>query len=232
MAVTLTNSLEGGTNGTGITAGNSGGASGNAFDAVTGGGSITYSNVTAAHGVLSAEVANASNQAYAAWRASLTATSIATVWFRVYCYLTANPPSLWTVMRPESGSAARAAEFGVTASGNIQALNQSGASVHTGSATVPLSTWFRIEGFCTGSATVGQVSWNLYNVKDSTSPTETYTSAATVNTLGTITGIGYGTVRNITQTAWIDDLGASDTTYLGPVVPFVPPVVYSMRMFP
>ena len=55
---TLTNSFEGGTNGTGITAANSGGASGNAFDNVLGqfGGTVTYSSTVAAHGSLSAKV--------------------------------------------------------------------------------------------------------------------------------------------------------------------------------
>jgi hypothetical protein len=88
----LTNSFESGTNGTTITTGNSGGASGNAFDVTEASGTsiLVYSNTQAAHGSLSAEFANNGDGANSvSWSTSLgTQTQ---VWFRAYVYFTANP---------------------------------------------------------------------------------------------------------------------------------------------
>ena len=50
--------------------------------------------------------------------------------------------------------------------------------------TVPLNAWYRAEGLVTSNATAGQLEVKLFDSPDSTTPTETQTSAADLDTLG------------------------------------------------
>jgi hypothetical protein len=71
----LTNNFEGGSNGSTITTGNSGGASGNAWDTITIGTSAVdvYDNSQAAHGSLSCKLSTAATSVsvYNAWTTSM-----------------------------------------------------------------------------------------------------------------------------------------------------------------
>src|SRR5436190_21171956 len=80
----LSNSAEGGTNGTAVTTGNSGGGSGDAFNTSTGvNGTRVFDNTQSAHGSLSYKLINAVNTTnILAWTGiSLAGTE---VWWRVY----------------------------------------------------------------------------------------------------------------------------------------------------
>lgn len=213
----LTNSFEGGSSGTTITAGNSGGASGNAFDTVDD--SPAYSNTHAATGTLSAKLsAGTTNQAMW-WTGSLTGTSVPQVWFRLYGYLSAYPTSSPTIVEPRysGGSAAFVVQ---ESNGQLTFADQSATAVFRTTTALPIGAWWRIEGFITGSASAGQVELKVFLSPNSATPDETKTSGTSVNTGGAITAMRYGQVMEFGGSGvdmWVDNLGASTSGYIGPV---------------
>lgn len=82
-----------------------------------------------------------------------------------------------------------------------------------------LNQWMRIEWFIIHSTTVGQVEARLFLDADSTTPTETKTTAANLNTGTEGTSIEF---RSISGTAshdlYYDALVANATDWVGPVV--------------
>jgi hypothetical protein len=227
---TLVSNFEGGTSGTTVTTGNSGGISGNAFDAVNigAGGVCAYSNTYAAHGQLSCQVSTISNAVACGWNTSIgTPTQI---WFRIYLYFTAAPTAadtrFFTVTNTGGTGQAR---FSISASSKFETLNNTGIVINATTNSVPVNKWIRVEGMAIMSATVGQTQLSVYlDGADAATPTETITSAATQNTLsGTLQsylfGPGSGTVN--VGPYWIDDIGVSTTGYLGPVVLYEPALV-------
>ena len=225
----LTNNAEGGTSGTTVTTGNSGGASGNAFDVVSigTGAALTFDNTHAAHGSLAYEFSTGSTSGLSRVQYTTAMGTQSQVWFRLYCYLTANPAAtirLWD------------ADQSATACGVIVVLSTGHLQFRTGSAgtqtlnstnAVPLNAWWRLEGFCTGSATTGQVEFKLYTTPDSTTPLETQTSASNINTTGTMDHYSFGISTNTANVAafWEDDLGLSSTGYIGPALSGPSPVI-------
>src|SRR5438067_677165 len=85
VALPISNSAEGGTNGTTVTTGNSGGGSGDAFSAVNIGttGAVTFDSSASAHGGLSYAFSTGATSALANGTWSLTSAQ-ATVYWRVY----------------------------------------------------------------------------------------------------------------------------------------------------
>lgn len=215
---TLTNSAEGGTSGTTVTTSNSGGASGNAFDGVNlGTGATTiFDNTHAAHGTLAYELATGatSSSTYFVWSTSIGTN--AQVWFRLYMYWTANPGTVARPFAAFSASTLRGA-VNISTAGKIVHVGAAG-TIQTGTVAIGLNQWVRLEGFIIGSATVGQIETKLFNTADSTTADETLTDAATQNTGGTIdtTRFGLGLAGSNFGPAWFDDLGLSNTGYLGP----------------
>jgi hypothetical protein len=229
MAVYLTNSFEGGTNGTTISAANSGGNSGSAFNVVTigTGGALTFSNTQAAHGSLSAEFVEPASAVTitVAWTTSLTGSSIPTVYFRAYVWYASLPSQGVRIVSVLNGSTFLGG-LQLNTTGKLSPLSAAGtAQTFTGNGitatTNALNTgaWSRIEGFITGSATVGQISVSIFNTPDSVTPTETEATAATINTSAAITQLRFGDSSTAPSfTCYLDDLGGSDTGYLGPAL--------------
>lgn len=230
MAVYLTNSFEGGTNGTTVTqgsGGNTGGNSGNYFDLINIGAASTlaFSNTEAAHGTLSCKLtqpASAVSTTFA-WTASLTSSSIPTVYFRTYLWYPSLPSAGVRVISCLNGATfLGAVQLGTT--GKLTAINAAGSAIiFTGngiaSTTNALNTgaWSRVEGFFTGSATVGQISVSIYNTPDSTTATETEATAANLNTAAAVTNLRFGDPGAAPNFAiYFDDVGGSDTGYVGP----------------
>ena len=223
----LVNTFEGGTSGTTLTqgvAGNTGSTSGNYFDTVTIGGGATdaFDNTHAAHGTLSCKIATAGSAAvYNTWSASLTNTGIPQVWVRMYLYFTANPSNTHRVFSATAGSSVAAA-LQVTTSGTLRWTDAAASTIFTTTTAIPLNSWFRVEGFVTGSAGAGQVSLSLYTTPDSVVPAEAFTSAATQNTAGLVTDVRYGVSAAVASVGpfWMDDIGLSTTGPLGPALAF------------
>lgn len=216
------NNAEGGTDGATVTAGTSGGASGDAFDVVDvsvggAGGVLAFDSTHSAHGGLSYKMATggAAVSNYLQWSSGFGTTT----WWRIYLYFTANPVNSHRVL--EFGNAGAVSGVIIAASGKIVLVDSAGVTQVTSTSTIPLNQWFRLEGFTVQSATVGQVGFSLYNLMDSVVADETKTSAATLNTSASpITSARFGEgvfgVLNVGP-FWMDDLGLSQFGPLGPV---------------
>lgn len=214
----LTNNFGGGTNGTTISTVNSGGASGNAFDSVSisSTSAIIFDSTHAAHGSYSAKYTTGASgtTALTEWTTSLGTQ--ATVYFRLYMFISAGLSPGVRFCRLQSG-ASHAGSLLLTNT----TITLSYGSGFTGGATfstvIPTSQWFRVEGFVTGSATTGAVSATLYLPQDSTIPVETQANTG-VNTVGPLAQIWFGQANSAANSGpfWLDDVAASTTGYLGP----------------
>jgi hypothetical protein len=219
----LTNSAEGGTNGITVSTSNSGGASGNAFDAtsIPAGGSLNYSSTQAAHGTLSIQCATSTIAAgdYVQWSTSMG--TLAEQFGRVYVYLTSAPAGNDVIVRYIGGSTVLA-RLQVTTGRVLRLLDTSSTVVATFTNTVPLNAWCRIEwdltfpASATASATV-----KLFLTPDSGTADETQTPASNGSLnfgSANITSVRFGWTNGVANqpNMFIDDLGVSSTGYLGP----------------
>ena len=211
------NDFEGGSNGTGITAANSGGTGETAFDTVTlNGGTLTYDNAHAAHGVLSDKVVcPAFDSPFMAWNVS----SPSQLWFRVYMYWTANPGNIVPFLQYADVSTTGCA-FEVTTTGKLAVYDSTLTQRAITTNSIPLNAWFRVEGYAIPSATAESGEIKLFNTMDGTTATETVTSTTNLNMLAAFTSAKFGMPNGGTGTVthWEDDIGVSDTGYIGPVV--------------
>lgn len=222
MAVTLLNNFAGGTNGVAITPGNSGGASGSAFDftEVFGTAALTYVNSPVHVSAIAGAASNpASQQSDFGWNTSLTATGLAQVWFRIYSDLsTVTSQETRAVQVRNTGGGACCTV--VYENSQLQVTDASGGAILTSALTLPSASYFRVEGFCIGSATVGQVQVKTFLSPDSATPDETLTSSALQNTSGLVFGIAWGNRFNGGGTTVVHTVGAvgvTDQGYLGPI---------------
>ncbi len=227
VPVSAVNTYEGGSNGTGISQANSGGMSGTAFDVVTTTGTgttITYDNTHPVHGTLGGKThfPAVAATAYPSWTTAVGAQG--KIWFRRYLYHTAYPAVNTRIWQSDiSGSTLCAAVYLMT-DGSLLFANSAGATVfQSAAALAPNSAPYRVEGYVTGSATVGQVELKLWKTSaDGALGTEDYTntSAANVNTGGTQNCYRFGSFASVTQGSawdlWHDDDGVSPSGYLGP----------------
>jgi hypothetical protein len=222
MAIALANNFEGGSNTTLMTTGNSGGTSGNAFDLCNPGSvSPTFSSTHAAHGSLAMQVTTTTAaQPFCQWFASITGGPYGTLWMREYLYFTANPTNqhksfVWAT------SAANAGSVFISTAGKILLADSGGTVRVTSTASIPLNAWFRLEGFCVGSATVGQLGFSMWttSMDSAGAADETQTSAASFNTLGLLTKAIVGCQSSVASVGpyWIDDYAISSTGAIGPV---------------
>ena len=230
----ITNSAEGGTNGTTASNVNTGGLSGNAFDnvAVGAGATVAFDN-THAHtpGSLSYKIATvASAQARLQW--STTFGSQRLHWFRLYAFFTALPAATTQLyVCTQTGTAV--ANLVVLTTGQIQwRVGAGGTQILNSTHTIPTNQWFRIEGYVLGDAAVGQVEYKLFltNSGDNTNPDEIQTSLANQNTTGIPDSYDFG-INSATASMgpfWMDDLGVSNTGYLGS--PLSPPTTGPVGM--
>jgi hypothetical protein len=179
---TKSNSFEGGTNATGITVGNSGGASGDAFVQVNAGtgGTALYTTTTPAHGTLCGEFtqATAANFPVGPDHSDTAAADCAC---RFYMYITGYPSA--TVQFPirlattADGGVCRV-QMGTT--GVLTMFNQAGTQAGSATSTVvPLNSWVRYELQVTGSGTAsGTMALQTY-LADSTTVMSGNSVAAT-----------------------------------------------------
>jgi len=233
VAVTLTNSAEGITpSGTTLTAGaggNTGGASGNFLDAVNIGTAATLASdsSTAAHGSLSIKCATAATAGtcYFTWAASLASVAISQSWYRWYfnvgaAYPTAGNPRVLGCLNTANALSGSVRVNNTTGTLTVQ---NSANAVITGMTTtnaVPLNSWCRIEGYFNSATGVAEL--KLFLSMDSATATETLTSAG-AQSLGTdVSQYRFGQSGGATANYgpfWWDDLGASDTAYVGSALP-------------
>lgn len=213
-----TNSLEGGSNGTTITTGNSGGVSGAAFAAVAG--SPTFSNAQAAHGSLSANMGNTA--AAALVRYSVASNHVAVRSYFWLGGLSAADERL--VIFQDSSGASSYAYIVANGAGKLRFGCTGGSSMWTAAATYPTSQWLRLEMYCVAGSTTsnGVAKVGIY-VGDSTTPIETVYTSSALNIGGggaTFGRVVVGTYSGtLAQQVYVDDIAVEDSAsdLIGPV---------------
>lgn len=226
---TLSNSFDGGTAGTAITTGNSGGTSGDPFDTVSAAatGTITYSSTVVVGGLSGKfSTGGTAGLVYAYWSTSFGSVTTGTPAARAYFQLPVLPASSTRLVLAANSAGTFCGEWRINSTGKLEQRNGSGVVQQTSSGSVTAGQTFRVETMVKViSGTAGQLECQLYlgaNIHGTT-PDETLTSAAALNTQADISRWGAGSALPITNfDTYVDDFAASTTGYLGPSVTTVP----------
>jgi methionine-rich copper-binding protein CopC len=189
---------EGGTNGTALTTGNSGGASGNAFTAVTGGTNVwTFSNARSVRGSMSLKCTPlASTPAAVQWQPS----SLTEHYGRMYFYISGYAVGAEPLVKAFSGSFVNAWRVELSAGGRLTVRDANSTAIHTASSNVSTGVWYRVEWHVISSASVGQVESRLY-VGDQTNTIDSYLSSANINLGANLTATQFGPSQSISTAA-------------------------------
>jgi hypothetical protein len=229
--VTLAWTAEGGTDQTDVTVANSGGASGDAWEAVqTGTGAIKRYSVAHAHqGSFGIEFATGSTATTPSvgWTTKIgTQTEI---WYRCYIYFTANPAAAHRILHVHSGGTQRCS-VELETTGLLQMLDSTGSTLAADRTTnaIALNAWNRVEFHAILDATVGQYEIRLYKTDPDAaigSYDEQVSSAANKSLGGAGNTWRFGVtgtpVANVASW-WADDLSVSTVGWIGPITPAAP----------
>jgi hypothetical protein len=228
MALPVSNSFEGGTNGTTITSANSGGTSGQAFDAIgSGTGTTVAFSSTSMHGSLGAVLAVGSTAAGAnlQWSSTSLGTISATSWGRIYFSLSSLTLTGDAILAFYSGSTfGGGIQVGGASAGKLNFQNTAFGQTNTFTTTLTASTWYRLEWQVTpGASAAGNLVAVLY-AGDATTALETQTSTTGVyGSSTTWNGIRFGWgaagANHASQpNLFLDDIQLNSTGYPGPYV--------------
>lgn len=216
----IANSFEGGTDGVAVSTVNSGGASGDAFSNVVGGGTHTY-NDDAPLPLTQAGLMGATLVAASATQASFTIdwTTKTEVWCRGYYAWTA-PPGTNTSIMVLAASGVAGVQVQLMATGAIR-MRDAGSVTRYTSPVLASNTPHRLELHVVHSATLGRMELRIYsgaNV-DGDTPNETIGSAVTNwNTAANSNSWRTGVVSSPGTgglTLHVDDLAIDDTGWIG-----------------
>ena len=217
----IINTAEGGTDGTVVTSGNSGGASGTAWNTVnagTSGTTVKFSAAQKAIGGLSYmfETHGTAEAAFVTWSTPITPGL--TMYARTYCYFQSSPVSIFRIFQLLDGSFLSCGGVGVSSGGKFILRNSAGTLTSTSTSSVPQNQWVRLELMVFSDASVGQMELKIFLNSQSSTPDETLTTAANVNTRGgNIAAAAFGddvTISNLTM--YQDNMAVSNTGYIGP----------------
>lgn len=174
---TFKNSFEGGTAGTVVTTGNSGGASGDAFANVAG--NPTFSATGKMHGSLGCRwnLGTAT-----AWRAYHSWTATGSVAGRAYMTLNSLPSAGRTLLTVINSTFASNVKVQTTAANKLQVTDAAGTVLWTAANALVAGTVYRLEVQTSAGTTTtnGMIAFQYY-AGDSTTPAETGYSASNVN---------------------------------------------------
>lgn len=200
---TLRNSFEGGTNGTGISTLNSGGASGDAFSFVAG--SPIFSNTRAKSGSLSGSLPGG---VFHALGYNLTSTDL---WLRYYLWIASNADSV-TLVQVTSAANAGGSLLGTLRMDPSRALYiDCGAGSNLIFGPVATSQWVRFEAkWSTTSG--GEV--RLYNSADSDTPTGSATVSSNMGSAAASIELMHSGATLVSYS--IDDYAVSTDGWIGP----------------
>lgn len=220
---TVNNTFEGGTDNLDISVANSGGSSGNAFDAISvgTGAQAKYDTSWVAHGSVSATFVTSTTAAtsYLQWdQASLGTPS--EIWVRGYVRVDAHPSAARFLMEfRDTNANVLNARLQMTTSGALVVQNGASSTIFTTTNTLTANVFYRVELHFVLSATVGVAELWLYDNIDSTTALEHQVSAATQN-LGSsaCNRMRFGWVSSAASlpNLWFDDVAFSDVGALGP----------------
>lgn len=178
------NDFDGGTNGTTITTGNSGGASGNAWDVIdiqTGAVAVYASGDGAYQGGMGSklETTGTASRAMLAYETQIGLIS-QDIWGRAYFKLSNNPTNEFFLFRARKDNSVRAI-IALDTDGKLKTKNKNMTTVGTGASAVPLNQWVRIEWKFRFNDGTGHLALRLYNdpqagIEDFTWKLENFTS--------------------------------------------------------
>lgn len=219
----LQNNFDGGTSGDTVTAGNSGGSSGDAFGTpvIAATHTLTYDNSVSHSGGNSLKVAagGTAGLTYVPW----SFTAAAEIWFRFYYRQSANTAYPMLSLYGGGSERAKVMLFQPVSPGKVRTVDATGSTVKDSPLDSTLNQWIRVEGRVLGHASTGRIDAYVYNAADSRWPDEQLISA-NLNSGGTIDAVrfGFGATSFTNQTLWLDDIAVSDTGPLGPTAGATP----------
>lgn len=219
---TVTNNFEGGTNGATITSSNAGGTGNTQFNQVNLGsnGVVIFDNTHVAHGSLAMKLSAPDASGPGVF---LTGPSGTTGYARFYFYATALPSTNTRIfeMLNAANNVVVATLYWRT-DGKFNTTNKNNSGGTTTSVAAPLNQWVRVEVRVTlttpgsGGACTHQL--RLYNTADSTtasSDTQVTNQPVNATEVGTFQFGNYFDSKALGP-VWYDDVGASDSAWLGP----------------
>lgn len=168
-AIIRANNAEGGSDGTTVTVGNSGGSSGDAFSSIVGTG-LTFSNLVVGAGSLSYRTANASVYAVYSGLGALTHWTL-----KARVYFANVSATQGVVYAKESGGDYTSLEY--SGSSRLWRVRGTGGTL-SGSVQLTAGTWYDIELSCAGSNTNTA---RIYNTSGTLLDTITFGNTVTVN---------------------------------------------------
>lgn len=227
---TRVNNFDGIPTGTTVTTANSGGVSGNPIDTINiGAGAAVISDGTfVAHGISAVKISTGGAAAAVFYRWDTFPVS-PTVWFRTNFLAQALPAATSRVLSLFNGGNL-CAGVNLLTTGGFRLLDSSGATLVNSATTISPGQWIRLEGFVYGNSTGGRVELKIFTNIESTVATETINSNA--NTFDQITRVTFGTNASVANYGpfWYDDIGATNTGYMGPVT--FPTYIPQLESFP
>lgn len=237
--LTLSNSAEGGSDGTTVTTGNSGGASGDAWDVVSigGGNALTFEDSpVGANAFVYRFNGAAAAQVFTEWDLTLRGGGLTQAWTRFYVYALSTPAAqrrLYRVRGPLPTLATMAfLRVNFTGGGSTRKLELFDATNTvrwTSTANEPLDSWYRVEMYW--SPQVSRV-W-FYSSPDSPSADEDSGDLSFDFGSEVFMYPAWGAAGSTTAfgTMYMDNIGLSTFGKLGPLGTFTPPAAPS-RMWP
>lgn len=210
--IILTNTAEGGSDGLGVTTGNSGGVSGSAFTGVTPGSGVwSFSTAHAARGSLSYEcVQTASTSAQVQWGLSALTEHYGRIYFYFSAYATSEQP----VVKGFASGFANAWRIGINGAGHLVVRDAAGTAQHTGTPVINVGVWYRLEWHVISSATVGQIEARLYT-GDLLTLFDSWQSGTNLNLAAETSTLQFGPSLPLATPApanWYDELGVGSAS--------------------
>lgn len=218
----LRNNFQGLASGTTLTTGNSGGASGDAFDVVVApptGGTLAASNTAPLmHAPVYMVVQTTTTAGNPTFQWSTSMGTQTQIWGRVYFNAGALPAGNNRIINFMSG-ATQCCSIALMTTGQLS-LRDAASVDTTTTATLSVNTWYRIEFRFQFSTTTGNASLSLYASPDSTTATETISTTnqnygAANATLYQFGQIGSSTTRGPWRFA---DVAIDNTAAIGPTL--------------
>lgn len=222
MAFLRENTFEGGSDGTTITVGNSGGSSGDAFDAVSIGASATlkFSNVQEAHGSLSAQIVEPATGVAIRGEWLTLGGGSNNIYFRCYLWVPSGVLSgRLHFIGVRASPDALCSQMGLDTDGTLRVTNAAGTAVTTSANPPARDQWVRYELRVKASTTVGEVEWRYFNDAASTTADETGSASGLVLTANA-DAVRWGAVTTpapASTTFYMDDLAVDTADWIGPV---------------
>lgn len=217
MALPLSNTFEGGSNGTAISAANSGGTSGDAWNTITGTAPV-FSTDHAKDGTLSGKWVIPSGTKTSSLRWTGFGSLTTDVWGRAYLWISAAPTTDFRLIAARNNSGSGSAFIGITTAGVLRILNAAQTTVATGTVTIATGQWVRVEWRVRSATTNGQVEVWLFNNPDSTTADDHFSTTTAVLAANT-DQMEHGVCTNAGQAAYtfyLDGIAASSTAAIGP----------------